>query len=111
MGSASWSDAIAAWIRYGAAAVHDPVDDLARFRDLPPVPQRAVLVGEQDKVLPVRTGKPGPAARVVQQHQREQPPRLRLAGQQRGEHPAEPDRLRGQVPGLTGALYPWLKIR
>ena len=66
----------------------------------------AVLVGEQDEVLPVGTGKPRPAARVVQQHQREQPPRLRLTGQQRGEHPAEPERLRGQVPGLAWRAVP-----
>ena len=72
-----------------------PVQYANPFLDLSPVPARAVLVGQQDQ-LPLRAGTRG-AARVVEQHQREQPERLGLGGHQRRQQLAQPQRLRAQL--------------
>ena len=66
--------------------------------DLPPVPPRPVLIGQQDQVLAVFiSGEPGLPARVVQQHQRQQAEHFGLGREQGGQHPAQPDRLGGQA--------------
>ncbi len=70
------------------------VQQVPGLGDLPPVPPRPVLVRQQHQVLAV---EPGLAARVVQEHEREQAEHLRLGREQRGQHPAEPDRLAGQA--------------
>ena len=59
-----------------------------------PVPQRAILIVEQDQLARRRRARRAP--RFVQQHQREQPERLGLR-QQLDEQPAEPDRFAGQI--------------
>ena len=67
----------------------------AALLDLVRVPQRAVLVVEQHQP-PVGVDA-RVAARVVQEHQREQPARLGPLGHQLGQQAAEPDRLRAQL--------------
>ena len=63
-----------------------------------PRPQRAVLLGQRDQRA-VGAG-PGRAARVGEQHQREQPRDLAVVGEQ-GEHgPREADRLAREVGAL-----------
>jgi hypothetical protein len=63
--------------------------------DLGSVPAAAVLVLQRDQVTAcVDAG--GPAG-VLQQHQRQQPARLRLTGHQPGQRPRQPDRLRAQL--------------
>jgi hypothetical protein len=57
----------------------------AGLLDLPPVPSGPVLVREQDQVLAV---EPGRAARVMQQHQRQQAEYLGLGRKQAGQHAA-----------------------
>ena len=90
------SDAIAAWMTYGAAAPEREraVERLAPARDLRGVPARAVLVGEQHELA---AGEARVAARVVEQHQRLEAVHLRLVRHQLGERRAEPERLRRQV--------------
>ena len=54
------------------------------------VPERAVLVGEQHEVaVPEARG----AARLVEQHERQESVHLGLVGHQLGERAAEPERL------------------
>ena len=60
-----------------------PVEHRPPVGDLRGVPERAVLVGEQDQVA---VPKPCLAAGVVQQHQRQQAVHLRLVGRA-GERP------------------------
>ena len=64
-------------------------------------PSAAVLVGEQHE-LAVGVGA-RVAARVVEQHEREQADRLGLVGHQLDEQAAEPDRLGAQVARATSA--------
>ena len=64
------------------------------FRDLRPVPERAVLVTEQDQLA--RGRGPRRASRFLQQHQRQQSDRLGLR-QQFDEQPTETYRLAGQI--------------
>src|SRR3954468_21675934 len=64
------------------------------FGDLIAVPQRAILIFQQDQIaVPCRARR---TARIVEQHQREQANRLRLR-QQIDEQAPEPDRLARQV--------------
>ena len=63
--------------------------------DLGGVPARAVLIGEQHE-LAVRV-EPRVAARVVQDHQRQQATHLGLVGHQLGEQAGQPDRLVAQL--------------
>ena len=65
------------------------------------VPERAVLVGEQDDRA-VREPRVAPG--VVQEHQGQQRMDFWLVGHQRGERAAEPDRLRGEVGAAAVAL-------
>ena len=68
--------------------------DADALGDLAGVPQAAVLpVERDDPALGVEARR---QAGVVEEHQREQPPRLRLLGGE-GELTGEPDRLAGQV--------------
>ena len=59
------------------------------------VPEAAILVGEEDE-LSVRRHA-GVPARVLEEHQREQPVRLRLVGHEDAEKLCEPDRLGTEV--------------
>jgi hypothetical protein len=72
----------------GTVEHRPPVGDLRR------VPQRAILIGEQDEVP---AAKPRAAAGVEQQHHRQQAVDLRLVGHQLCERPSEPDRLGRQL--------------
>ena len=83
--ASSCTAAIAAWSWYGAdRALRDSVarDERDALGDRRSVPQRAVLLVERDQ-LAVRPGARR-AARVGEQHQREQPGDLAVVGQQRG---------------------------
>ena len=78
----------------GIPAGHRPLQQVPALAELLPVPQRAVLVIEQDDLAVAQPGRP---ARVVQQHQRQQREHLALVRHESGERPAEPDRLGGEV--------------
>ncbi len=71
------------------------MNQLDALVDLGAVPGRPVLLLERDEVAI------GPRARhqarIVEQHQREQPDRLRLLGHQLDDEPSEPDRLGAQL--------------
>jgi hypothetical protein len=82
-------------VRPGPAGLQRLLQDLLSVGDLGAVPAAAVLVLERDQV-PVAVGAGRPAG-VLQQHQREQPARLRLARHQPGQRPRQPDRLRAQL--------------
>ncbi len=69
-------------VRTTAVQRQSSVEDRQTIGDLSCVPERAVLVGEQDQVA---TPKPRPAAGVVQQHHRQQTVDLRFVGHQLGE--------------------------
>ena len=71
-----------------------PVERGPAQPDLLLVPERAVLIGEQDQ-LAIR--EPRLAAGVVRQHQGEQPVHLRLVRHQLGQRTVDADRLGGQV--------------
>ena len=90
---ATCSRAIAACRPYWSGAAVG--GERAALLDLVRVPQRAVLVGEQHEP-PVGVDA-RVAARVVEQHQREQPARLARLGHQLDQQPAEPDRLGAQL--------------
>ena len=70
------------------------LDQRRSLGDLRAVPQRAILLVQQDD-LAVRGRAPG-AARLVQEHQRQQAHRLRLR-QELDDQPPEPNRLGRQV--------------
>ena len=70
-------------------------------RDLGGVPERRVLVGQEHQLA---VAKPGLAAGVVEQHQREQAVHLGLVGHELRERPAEPDRLGREVAADGVAL-------
>ena len=92
-----WQAAIAAWSWYGPGRPRRQrgLDERTALGDLVLVPARAVLVLQQDE-LPVAV-EPSVAARVLEQHQREQAEHLRVVRHQGDEHPAEPDRLRARA--------------
>ena len=77
-----------------AAQRERAVEHRAALRDLLGVPARRVLVGEQHELAVVEARV---AARVVQQHQRQQAVDLGLVGHQLGERAAEPQRLVGRA--------------
>ena len=81
----------------GKALIDHP---LHRIGDLRVIPQRAVLVGEQDHVTALAQARR--TARVQQHHHGQQPMRLGLVGHQLGERAAERDRLGGQILGGRG---------
>ena len=62
---------------------------------LPPVPARAVLVGQQDELA--RRSESRRAARLAEEDQSEQTQRLRLVGQLRDQQPSQTDAARRQV--------------
>ena len=59
------------------------------------MPERAVLIGEQHQLAALV--HPRVAARMVQEHQRQQAAHLALVGHQRAEQPPQPDRLVAQL--------------
>ena len=69
------------------------------FRNLLAIPERSILIVEEDDIAVARRACGAP--RIVQQHQREKPHRLRL-GQQIDEQAAEADRLAGQIATRHG---------
>jgi hypothetical protein len=75
------------------------------LRDLVEVPERSILVAEEDD-RPV--GEASVAPGVVDQHQGQQPVYLGLVGHQLGERAAEPDRLGRELSATAVAS---LKIR
>ena len=77
------------------------IDGGPSLLDLVVVPERAILVAEEDHRV-VRESRVAP--RVVDEHQREQPVHLGLVGHQLGERAAEPDRLRSEVASPAVAL-------
>jgi hypothetical protein len=80
-----------------AAGVERAGDEPGAFCNLRLVPQRPILVIQQDHFT--LRGDAGRPPRVVQQHQREQPECFGL-GQQLHQQAAEPNRFRGKiVPG------------
>jgi len=79
----------------GAPQPHSAFEPCEPFVDPGPVPERAVLILERHE-LPCRIDAGG-AACVVEQHQRREPPRLRLVGHQPDEHLAETDRLLAEL--------------
>jgi hypothetical protein len=74
------------------------------LRDQASIPCGGVLLGERH-VFALRIAT-GTATGLRVEHQREEPQRLGLLGQERGDEAAEPDRLLGEVstPGL-GAVW------
>ena len=72
-----------------------PLDARGPARDRLAVPERAVLVLEQDQRAPLAGARRAP--RVVQRHEGEEPRRLGLVGHQVHEHAAQADRLLGEV--------------
>ena len=96
-GASSWSDAIAAWSWYGPTRRIRIARSSERLPlvDPRPVPARPILVLEQDELA----GGSGPRlpARVVEEHQRQEPEHLRLVRHQCAEHPDEADRLGRQL--------------
>ena len=77
------------------------------------VPARAVLVGRGRRLA--RRAGAGRPPRVVQQHQRQQAEHLGVVGHQRGEQPAEADRLGAQLGAdervALDAVWPSVKMR
>ena len=69
-------------------------EQLPAFVDLVLVPERAVLVVEQDELAAAEAGG---AARVVDEHEREQGVRFGFVGHQLDQGAAEADRVCGQV--------------
>ena len=95
-GASACTAAIAAWSVYGpnwrdASARSTSATPSAICS---PVPQRAVLVGQQDQLALRRAARGAP--RFLQQHEREQPRDLGL-GQQLQQQPSQPDRLARHV--------------
>ncbi len=92
VGAQAWTAAITAWGRYGPA---EPPARVEAVPDAVPVPPPAILllershrsVGADSLVTPT----------VVQEHQREECPRLPLLGHQVTQQPSEPNRLRAQI--------------
>ena len=72
-----------------------PLEHPQALVDRAGVPEAAVLVGEQHELALRREARV--AARVLQQHQREQPERLGLVRHQHAEELREPDRLAAEV--------------
>ena len=79
----------------GLVAPQAVADDRLALGDQCAVPAVPILVGERHEVA--AGGRPGRAARLDEQHQREQPQDLRLVGHELGEQPAETDGLGAQV--------------
>ena len=100
-------------VRPGTIAAQAVADDALAFREQRPIPRAAVLIAEADEQA-VGVDARG-AAGVNQQHQRQQPEGLVLAGQEPGQHAPEADRF-GDRSSRTSrsppdAVYPSLKIR
>ena len=93
-----WHATIAAWSAYGPERRSGRVGGAARAPegvetalDEEPVPQRAILVEEEDR-LALRADA-GPGAGGVQLHQRDEPVDLRLARGEAGQDPPEAQRV------------------
>ena len=91
--------------RIGAdpASRQRPLDQRQTLADLRPVPERTVLVVEQDQLPGRRRARR--AARVVKQHQREKSQRFRLR-QQFDEKPSQADRL---IREIVPDERPWIE--
>ena len=82
-------------VRTRPAGRDGPVDEGAPLLDGRLVPARAVLVLEQHEVAALADA--GIAPGVMEQHQRQQPGRLGLVGEQRDHDPCQADRLGAQL--------------
>jgi hypothetical protein len=74
------------------------LDQVGAFGDQLPVPAAPVLVSKRDESAVWRGSRR--AAGVGEQHEREQPGGLRVAGQQPAQHPGQPEALGCQVGAL-----------
>src|SRR4029453_5534534 len=82
-------------VRTGPASLQRRLDEGLALGDSASIPPGAVLVLEQDEIT-VRVDARLPP-RVVEQHQGEEPDRLRLVREQRDDDAGQPDRLRTQL--------------
>jgi hypothetical protein len=73
------------------------LDERQALADLRAIPQRAVLLLQGDDEGP-GTVNPCRAARIVQQHQRQQTEVFRLLPVDFAEHPSEPDGFGAELP-------------
>src|SRR5947209_1691609 len=71
------------------------VQERTSLANLAPIPTVAVLLAEQDELS--ARAHPGVAARVVEEHEGEDPDRFRLVRHQAHEDPAQADRLRREL--------------
>ena len=82
-------------VRPDPPARQDPLDEGPALRDPVLVPARPVLVLQQDELAAGTDARLTP--RVVQEHERQQPGRLGLIGEQRDDGPCQPDRLGAEL--------------
>ena len=98
-------------VRAGFAAGQRAVEYARPLGDQGAVPPGPVLLGERHRPSVVVAPRRRP--RVVQQHQREQPGRLGVRGQQPVQQPAQPDRLVAQLvadqPGAARGREPLIE--
>ena len=89
--------AMAAWSWYGPGrrSVSVRCDEGLALGDPGVVPQRPVLVVEEHQLA--GRSDPRVTPRVVEEHQGEEPARLRLVGEQRHDDPCQPDGLGTQL--------------
>jgi hypothetical protein len=106
---------MAAWSWYSPIApfTRCALDQGNPFGDERLIPQCSILLRQRDQ-LPRGVGSRG-APGIDEEHEREQPGDLGVAGKHPLQHPGQPDRLLGQLGALQLATvllaYPSLKIR
>jgi hypothetical protein len=76
------------------------VDHAQPLLDLGPIPKRAVLILQQHHLTGVIQARLTP--RMLEQHQRQQRPRLRVAGEGLDQHSRQPNRLVGEFVADQG---------
>ena len=98
--ASAWTAAIAACSWYGPSGARDSVcsDQLHSLLQQRAVPAEAVLLGQRDQRAVGALACA--AARLGQQHQRQQPRDLAVCGQQRVRHPRQADRLARELAPL-----------
>ena len=82
-------------VRTRLVAIEALADDRLPFGDEVAIPASTVLLSQHDEsAVRCRTGR---AARLDEQHEREQARRLRLTGHQLNQEPSQPDRLGAEL--------------